>query len=193
MTDEKQTLNRRELAKAVSLGAASLLLAKSALAAPEAADPAKTLYLQLKDGRVVIRLRPDLAPKHVERIKTLAKKGFYDGIVFHRVIEGFMAQTGDPTGTGMGGSDLPNLPAEFSSAPFVRGTLGMARSQSPNSANSQFFICLAPAPFLDGQYTVFGEVVSGMEFVDKIKKGNPAANGVVQNPDKIISLKLAEG
>jgi peptidylprolyl isomerase len=193
MTDDKQTLNRRELNKAFALGAGSLLLAKGALAASEPADLANTLYLQLKDGRVVIRLRPDLAPKHVERIKTLAKKGFYDGIVFHRVIEGFMAQTGDPTGTGMGGSDLPNLPAEFSSAPFARGTLGMARSQSPNSANSQFFICLAPAPFLDGQYTVFGEVVSGMEFVDKIKKGNPAANGVVENPDKIISLKLAEG
>ena len=135
---------------------------------------------------MVIRLRPDLAPKHVERIKTLAKKGFYDGVVFHRVIEGFMAQTGDPTGTGMGGSDLPNLPAEFSKAPFTRGTLGMARSQSPNSANSQFFICFAPAPFLDGQYTVFGEVVSGMEFVDKIKRGEPPAN-----PDKIISMKLA--
>jgi peptidylprolyl isomerase len=192
MTDTDKTLDRRELAKALSLGAASLLLAKSALAAPEA-DPANTLYLQLKDGRVVIRLRPDLAPKHVERIKTLAKKGFYDGIVFHRVIEGFMAQTGDPTGTGMGGSDLPNLPAEFSSAPFVRGTLGMARSQSPNSANSQFFICLAPAPFLNGQYTVFGEVVSGMEFVDKIKKGSSAQNGTVENPDRIVSLKLAEG
>jgi peptidylprolyl isomerase len=191
MTDTK-TLNRRELAKVFSLGAAAFLLAKNALAAAET-DPANTLYLQLKDGRVVIRLRPDLAPKHVERIKTLAKKGFYDGIVFHRVIEGFMAQTGDPTGTGMGGSDLPNLPAEFSSAPFVRGTLGMARSQSPNSANSQFFITFAPAPFLNGQYTVFGEVVSGMEIVDKIKKGNAAANGVVENPDKIVSLKLAEG
>jgi peptidylprolyl isomerase len=184
MTETNLTLDRRQMATALSLGAASLLLAgKTALAAE---DPSNTLYMQLKDGRVVIRLRPDLAPQHVERIKTLAKKGFYDGIVFHRVIEGFMAQTGDPTGTGMGGSDLPNLPAEFSKAPFARGTLGMARSQSPNSANSQFFICLAPAPFLDGQYTVFGEVVSGMEFVDKIKRGEPPTN-----PDKIISLKLA--
>jgi peptidylprolyl isomerase len=184
MTDKNLTLDRRQMATALSVGAASLLFAgKTALAAE---DPSNTLYMQLKDGRVVIRLRPDLAPQHVERIKTLAKKGFYDGIVFHRVIEGFMAQTGDPTGSGMGGSDLPNLPAEFSKAPFARGTLGMARSQSPNSANSQFFICLAPAPFLDGQYTVFGEVVSGMEFVDKIKRGEPPAN-----PDKIISMKLA--
>ena len=184
MTDKNLTLDRRQMATALSVGAASLLFAgKTALAAE---DPSNTLYMQLKDGRVVIRLRPDLAPQHVERIKTLAKKGFYDGIVFHRVIEGFMAQTGYPTGTGMGGSDLPNLPAEFSKAPFARGTLGMARSQSPNSANSQFFICLAPAPFLDGQYTVFGEVVSGMEFVDKIKRGEPPAN-----PDKIISMKLA--
>jgi len=184
MTEKNFTLDRRRMAKALSVGAASLLLAgKTALAAD---DPSNTLYMQLKDGRVVIRLRPDLAPQHVERIKTLAKKGFYDGIVFHRVIEGFMAQTGDPTGTGMGGSDLPNLPAEFSKAPFARGTLGMARAQSPNSANSQFFICLAPAPFLDGQYTVFGEVVSGMEFVDKIKRGEPPTN-----PDKIISMKLA--
>ncbi len=187
------TLDRRQLAKALSLGAATALLAgKTAMAAQEPVnDPANTLYLQLKDGRVVIRLRPDLAPQHVARIKTLAKRGFYNGVVFHRVIEGFMAQTGDPTGTGMGGSDLPNLPAEFSSEPFKRGTLGMARSQSPNSANSQFFICLAPANFLDGKYTVFGEVVSGMEFVDKIKRGDSSDNGKVENPDKIISMKLA--
>ncbi|WP_296714466.1 peptidylprolyl isomerase [Rhodoblastus sp.] len=141
--------------------------------------------MQLKDGPVVIRMRPDLAPKHVEQIKTLVKRGFYDGIVFHRVIEGFMAQTGDPTGTGTGGSDLPNIPAEFSKAPFGRGTLGMARSSSPNSANSQFFICFAPSPFLDGQYTVWGEVISGMDHVDKIKRGEPPVN-----PDKIISMKL---
>ena len=166
--DDRQ-LDRRQMAKALSLGAATVLLAgKTALAAD---DPANTVDMQLKDGRVVIRLRPDLAPKHVERIKALTKRGFYNGLVFHRVIEGFMAQTGDPTGTGMGGSDLPNLPAEFSSAPFKRGTLGMARASSPNSANSQFFICFGPASFLDGQYTVFGEVVSGMEFVDKIKRG----------------------
>jgi peptidylprolyl isomerase len=130
-------------------------------------------------------MRPDLAPKHVEQIKTLVKRGFYDGIVFHRVIEGFMAQTGDPTGTGTGGSDLPNIPAEFSKASFGRGTLGMARSSSPNSANSQFFICFAPSPFLDGQYTVWGEVISGMDHVDKIKRGEPPVN-----PDKIISMKL---
>jgi peptidylprolyl isomerase len=185
MTESKTTqLDRRQLAKTISLGAALALVGgKSALAAD---DKANLVYLQLKDGTVVIRLRPDLAPKHVERIKELVKRGFYNGIVFHRVIEGFMAQTGDPTGTGMGGSDLPNLPAEFSDAPFARGTLGMARSSAPNSANSQFFICLAPAPFLNGQYTVFGEVVSGMEFVDKIKRGEPP-----QNPDKIISMKLA--
>jgi peptidylprolyl isomerase len=158
--------------------------------ASQAPDPQNTIVLTTKTGPVVIKLRPDLAPKHVERIKTLAKEGFYDGIVFHRVIEGFMAQTGDPTGTGMGGSKLPNLPAEFSQAPFKRGTLGMARASSPNSANSQFFICFADAPNLNGQYTVFGEVISGMENVDKIKKGDPAANGVVTAPDKIVSMRL---
>ncbi len=141
--------------------------------------------MQLKDGTVVIRLRPDLAPKHVAQIKALVQRGFFNGLVFHRVIDGFMAQTGDPTGTGMGGSDLPNIPAEFSKETFTRGTVGMARSQSPNSANSQFFICFAPAPFLDGQYTVWGEVISGMDFVDKIKRGEPP-----ENPDKIISMKL---
>jgi peptidylprolyl isomerase len=183
MTDSKTRFDRRQLAKALSLGAAGAVFAgKSALAQD---DKSNLVYLQLKDGTVVIRLRPDLAPKHVARIKELVKRGFYNGIVFHRVIDGFMAQTGDPTGTGMGGSDLPNLPAEFSDAPFKRGTLGMARSSSPNSANSQFFICFAPAPFLNGQYTVFGEVVSGMEFVDKIKRGEPPAD-----PDKIISMKL---
>jgi peptidylprolyl isomerase len=176
-------LDRRQISKILTVGAAGAVVGGPAFAAE---DPSNTLYLQLKDGRVVIRLRPDLAPKHVEQIKTLVKRGFYNGIVFHRVIEGFMAQTGDPTGTGTGGSDLPNLPAEFSQAPFQRGTLGMARSRSPDSANSQFFICFAPAPFLNGQYTVFGEVVSGMEFVDRIKRGEP-----VENPDKIISLKLA--
>lgn len=152
----------------------------------QTADAENTLYLDLKDGRVVIRLRPDLAPAHVERIKTLTRQGFYDGIVFHRVIDGFMAQTGDPTGTGTGGSDLPDLKAEFSSASFARGTLGMARSQSPNSANSQFFIMFADGDWLNGQYTVFGEVVEGMEFVDAIKRGEP-----VQNPDKIVRLQVA--
>ncbi|MDD7908770.1 MULTISPECIES: peptidylprolyl isomerase [Pseudovibrio] len=149
-------------------------------------DLENTLYLDLKDGRVEIQLRPDLAPMHVERIKQLTRDGFYDGIVFHRVIDGFMAQTGDPTGTGRGGSDLPDLKAEFSQEPFKRGTLGMARASNPNSANSQFFIMFADGAFLNGQYTVFGEVISGMEHVDKIKRGEP-----VQNPDKIIKMQVA--
>jgi peptidylprolyl isomerase len=174
------TIDRRSL----MLGLPLAVAAGNALAQTSNKD---TLYLDLKDGRVVIRLRPDLAPKHVEQIKTLAKQGFYDGIVFHRVIEGFMAQTGDPTGTGMGGSKLPNIPAEFSQTPFRRGTLGMARSQSPNSANSQFFICFKEASFLNGQYTVFGEVISGMEFVDKIKRGEPPVN-----PDKMVKMSLAD-
>ncbi|MCW2284092.1 peptidylprolyl isomerase [Rhodoblastus acidophilus] len=176
-------LDRRRFS-GLALGLAGLMAGAGAARAAD--DPENLLYLQLKDGVVVIRLRPDLAPKHVAQIKALTRKGFYDGIVFHRVIDGFMAQTGDPTGTGMGGSDLPNIPAEFSQEPFKRGTLGMARSSSPNSANSQFFICFAPAPFLNGQYTVWGEVISGMEFVDKIKRGEPP-----QNPDKIVSLKVA--
>ena len=155
-----------------------------------AADPENTLYLDLKDGRVVIEMRPDLAPKHVARIKELTRKGFYNGLVFHRVIDGFMAQTGDPQGTGMGGSGV-KLPAEFSRQPFERGSVGMARAADPNSGDSQFFICLAPAEFLDGKYTVWGQVVSGMEFVDKIKKGDRAANGAVSNPDKIIKMQVA--
>lgn len=166
------------------------LLFGASLAHAQALDPQNTIYLELKDGRVVIKLRPDLAPKHVEQIKALTRQGFYDGIVFHRVIEGFMAQTGDPTGTGMGGSKLTNLPAEFTPQPFNRGTLGMARSNDPNSANSQFFICFQPAPFLNNKYTVFGEVVSGMEFVDKIKKGDQAQNGTVKAPDKIVSMHV---
>ncbi len=164
------------------------------LASPLAAqtlDPENTVHLQTKDGRIVIRLRPDLAPKHVAQIKTLVRRGFYNGIVFHRVIDGFMAQTGDPRGDGTGGSDLPNIPAEFSSTPFKRGVLGMARSQSPNSANSQFFIMFADGSFLNGQYTVFGEVVSGMDIVDKIKKGDPNRNGTVAAPDKIVKMTIA--
>ncbi len=160
-------------------------------AAQTKADPQNTIYLDTKDGRITIRLRPDLAPKHVEQIKTLTKQGFYDGIVFHRVIPGFMAQTGDPTGTGTGGSKLPNIPAEFTQTPFQRGSVGMARSSSPNSANSQFFICFEGCASLTGQYTLFGEVVSGMDVVDKIKKGNQAANGMVSNPDKIVKMQLA--
>jgi cyclophilin family peptidyl-prolyl cis-trans isomerase len=153
-------------------------------------DPQNTLYLDLKDGRVVIKLRPDLAPKHVEQIKTLTKRGFYDGIVFHRVIDGFMAQTGDPTGTGMGGSDLPNIQAEFTREPYKRGSVGMARSSSPNSANSQFYICFDGCGGLTGQYTLWGEVVSGMDAVEKIKKGSSGNNGQVTGPDKIVRMRL---
>lgn len=152
----------------------------------EARDLENTLYLQLKDGRVVIELLPEKAPGHVERIKKLAREGFYDGIVFHRVIEGFMAQTGDPTGTGRGGSKEPDLKAEFNDVPHVRGTVSMARGGHPDSANSQFFICFADARFLDNQYTAWGRVVEGMEFVDAIARGEPPAN-----PDKIVSLKVA--
>lgn len=173
-----------------ALGAA--FLAVVPVHAQQAADAANTVHLDTKDGRIVIRLRPDLAPKHVEQIKTLTKQGFYDGIVFHRVIGGFMAQTGDPTGTGSGGSKLPNIPAEFTTtAKFNRGTVGMARSSSPDSANSQFFIMFGPTPSLDGQYTIVGEVTSGMDVVDKIKKGDARANGSVQGPDKIVRMRLA--
>jgi cyclophilin family peptidyl-prolyl cis-trans isomerase len=153
---------------------------------PATRDPENTIVMETTKGRVVIALRPDLAPKHVERIKTLAREGFYDGIVFHRVIDGFMAQTGCPHGTGTGGSKLPNLPAEFNAEPHVRGTCSMARAQNPNSANSQFFICFDDARFLDKQYTAWGQVVEGMENVDKIKRGEPVAN-----PDKIVSMKVA--
>jgi peptidylprolyl isomerase len=172
---------------------AFLAVSLVALAAPALADDDKdnTLILTTKHGKVVIRLRPDLAPKTVAQIKTLTKHKFYDGIVFHRVIPGFMAQTGDPTGTGSGGSDLPDIPAEFTSTPFKRGTVGMARSSDPNSANSQFFICLGDADFLDNKYAVFGEVVSGMDAVDKIKAGTADNNGAVDNPDKIVTLRLA--
>ena len=163
----------------------------SDLAAAQPADLENTLYMDLKDGRVVIRLRPDLAPKHVERVKLLARRGFYDGTVFHRVIEGFMAQGGDPTGTGTGGSDLPDLPAEFTNkAHFLRGTVGAARTGNPNSANSQFYIMFAPASHLDNQYTIWGQVVQGMEFIDKIKRGS-GGGGTVQNPDKIIRVQVA--
>jgi len=157
--------------------------------APSAERP--HLLMQLEDGTVDIELRPDLAPAHVARILTLTREGFYDGVVFHRVIPGFMAQTGDPTGTGAGGSDLPDLKAEFTDAPFERGTLGMARGSSPDSANSQFFITFEPAPHLNGQYTVFGQVVSGMDHVDAIKKGSAAENGRVADPDRIVSLTVA--
>jgi cyclophilin family peptidyl-prolyl cis-trans isomerase len=148
-------------------------------------DPENTLVLETTKGTVVIECRPDLAPNHVARIKELARSGFYDGIVFHRVIDGFMAQTGDPTGTGMGGSGT-KLKAEFSDAPHDRGVCSMARAQNPDSGDSQFFICFADARFLDGQYTAWGNVVEGMEAVDKIKRGEP-----VKDPDKIVSMKVA--
>jgi cyclophilin family peptidyl-prolyl cis-trans isomerase len=149
------------------------------------ADPENTLILETTKGRVVIALRPDLAPNHVERIKTLARQGFYDGVPFHRVIDGFMAQTGDPTGTGTGGSDLPDLKAEFNDEPHVRGVCSMARTSYPHSANSQFFICYDDVRFLDKQYTVWGKVTEGMENVDKIKRGEP-----VSDPDRITSMKV---
>lgn len=153
-------------------------------------DYENIVYIKLKDGMVVIELFPDKAPKHVEQIKRLVRSGFYDGLTFHRVIDGFMAQGGDPKGDGTGGSGK-KIPAEFSKVPHKRGILSMARAQDPNSADSQFFIVLKDSPFLDGQYTVFGRVISGMEFVDKIKKGNPSQNGTVLNPDKIISMAIA--
>ena len=149
------------------------------------ANPEDTLIIETTKGRVTVAMRPDLAPNHVARIKELARQGFYDGVVFHRVIDGFMAQTGDPTGSGMGGSGQ-KLPAEFSNEPFERGTLGMARTQDPNSADSQFFITFSPTPHLNGQYTVWGEVVEGMEHVDAIAKGEPP-----RNPDKIVRMQVA--
>jgi peptidylprolyl isomerase len=167
-----------------------------------AAEPEDTLVLTLKDGDVTIGLRPDLAPKHVEQIRKLVRDGAYDNVAFHRVIDGFMAQTGDvqygdmedgfnPRAVGTGGSDLPDLPAEFSSEKFERGVVGMARAQNPNSANSQFFIMFAPAPSLNGDYTVIGKVESGMDLVDKIKKGSNAQNGAVASPDRIVKARIA--
>ncbi len=161
-------------------------------AAP-AQDRENLILLEIPHGTVTIQLRPDLAPRHVERIKVLARRGFYDNTPFHRVIEGFMAQGGDPTGRGTGGSDLPNLPAEFSQpsrARFLRGTCGMARTQDPNTANSQFFIMFAPGSFLDGQYTIWGQVISGMEAVDRIARGE-GQGGTVRNPDRITRMRVA--
>jgi cyclophilin family peptidyl-prolyl cis-trans isomerase len=173
-----------------------------ALAASTFASAAELLTVQLKDGPVVIELMPDVAPKHVAQIEALAKKGAYDNVAFHRVIDGFMAQTGDvqygnmekgfsAQRAGTGGSDLPDIPAEFSKVPFTRGVVGMARSQDPNSANSQFFIMFADGPFLNGQYTVVGKVVSGMEAVDKIKRG-AGGNGEVSNPDRMIKVTVGK-
>jgi len=182
-------MNRR------SLLTTSLLVAGASAGARAqgAVDRENTLLMELKDnGRVIIRLRPDLAPLHVERIKLLTRRGFYNGTPFHRVIEGFMAQGGDPTGTGTGGSDLPNLRAEFtppSRARFLRGTCGMARTQDPNTANSQFFIMFAPGSSLDGQYTIWGQVTDGMEYVDRIKRG-VGGSGMVSNPDRLIRMRV---
>jgi peptidylprolyl isomerase len=164
------------------------------LAAPLSAqelDAENMLIMQLDAGEVAIALRPDLAPAHVERLKKLTRQGFYDGVAFHRVIPGFMAQTGDPTGTGMGSSDLPDLKAEFSAVQFTRGIVGMARSQSPDSANSQFFIAYADAPWLNGKYTIVGEVVAGMALIDSLKKGAKANNGQVDDPDRIVKMIVA--
>ena len=169
--------------------AALAVIASLGFAQAQAPDPSNTVVLETKSGPVTIRLRPDLAPKHVAQIKALTKRGFYDGIVFHRVIGGFMAQTGDPTGTGTGKSDLPNLPAEFTQTPYKVGSVGMARSQSPDSANSQFFICFEGCGPLTGQYTLFGEVTSGMDAVRKIKTGAPGS-GQVSGPDKIVRMRL---
>lgn len=156
-----------------------------------ALDKENILYIDLKSGRVAIRLRPDLAPDHVARVKKLTREGFYDGIVFHRVIKGFMAQTGDPRGNGTGGSNYPDLRAEFSNEPFKRGTVGAARSSNRHSANSQFFICFAPASNLNGSYTVWGQVIRGMERVDAIRLGDQARNGAVDNPDKMLKVQVA--
>ena len=162
-----------------------------ALAPARAADPQNTIYLDVPAGRVVIELLPDLAPKTVAHVKELTRRGFYDGLAFHRVIDGFMAQTGDPKGNGTGGSGQ-NVKAEFSqNAHFERGTLGLARAGDPDSGDSQFFICFAPAPFLDGKYAIFGKVISGMEYIDAIKKGDSGRNGTVDKPDHIVHMQIA--
>jgi peptidylprolyl isomerase len=184
------------------LAFAALFVVASAFGALAAEDPENTLVISLKDGDVVVALRPDLAPKHVERIKALARAGAYDNVAFHRVIEGFMAQTGDvqfgdledgydAARVGTGGSDQPDVPAEFSSEKFERGVIGMARSADPDSANSQFFIMFVEYPSLNGEYTIVGNVVSGMEAVDKIKRGDEAQNGVVTDPDRMLKVIVA--
>ncbi len=173
--------------KHLALLAGSIFLMTTANPSEAASDPENTIFMNLSSGgTVTIEMKPDLAPKHVERIKKLTREGFYDGLVFHRVISGFMAQTGDPTGTGMSGSDEPDLPAEFSDYPYNRGTVGMARTADPNSANSQFYICFNDCNFLNGQYTVWGQVTAGMEYVDALAVGEPPAN-----PDKIIKMQVA--
>jgi len=183
-------LSRAFKAAAVALAAFTAVAGIMPAHAQEKLDLENTLYLDLEYGRVVIKMRPDLAPKHVARVKELTRQGFYDGLTWHRVIDGFMAQTGDPDGDGTGGSGQ-NIPAEFNAGKHTRGAVSMARASNINSADSQFFIVLADAPHLNGQYTYWGEVVSGMEFVDQIRKGNPAANGKVPYPDRIIRMQVA--
>jgi peptidylprolyl isomerase len=188
-------LSRRRLLAAfsllVTLMIGSTMSDTTADAAGLKLDPQNTVYMDIPEGRVVIQLRPELAPKHVARVKELCAEHFYDNTPFHRVIDGFMAQGGDPTGTGTGGSKLPNLPAEFSkTAHFLTGTVGAARAGDPNSANSQFFIMFAANPGLDGQYTIWGRVVEGMQFVNKIKRGT-GPNGSVTDPDRILKMRLA--
>ncbi|MDB5411810.1 MAG: peptidylprolyl isomerase [Rubritepida sp.] len=186
-------MNRRALMTTTLIAAGAIMSETNEAEAQAAPDRENTLVLELKDNaRVTIRMRPDLAPLHVERIKILARRGFYDGTPFHRVIAGFMAQGGDPTGTGTGGSDLPNIRAEFSQpnvARFLRGTCGMARAGDPNSANSQFFIMFAPTPSLDGQYTIWGQVTAGMENVDRIAQG-AGGSGTVRTPDRLIHARV---
>ena len=179
-----------------------LLMLPLAMTEAKPTNPENTLTIELKDGNVVIELYPDIAPKHVERIKKLVNQGKYDGVVFHRVIDGFMAQTGDVEfgnkkdfnsgRVGTGGSDLPDLKEEFNEKKHIRGTCSMARSSNPNSANSQFFICFEEASFLDRQYTVWGQVIDGMEYVDKIKKGSSSNNGSVSDPDHMVKLSIGK-
>lgn len=200
MPRSRRLMSRREMTGlglnlGFSLGLAAVGAAITSIGPANAQSTGKldlenTLYLDLDYGRVVIRLRPDLAPKHVARIKELTRQGFYDGLVWHRVIEGFMAQTGDPDGDGTGGSGT-NIPAEFNAGKHVRGACSMARASNINSADSQFFIVLADSAHLDGQYTYWGEVAEGMEFVDQIRKGNPARNGQVAYPDRIVRMLVA--
>ncbi|MEO1281740.1 MAG: peptidylprolyl isomerase [Pseudomonadota bacterium] len=179
------------MSRVLAAVAAVMVFAIGSLSANAANDPENTLVIELAGGKkVVIAMRPDLAPKHVARYKQLAREGFYDGVKWHRVITGFMAQTGDPTGTGGGGSSYPDLSAEFTNTPFERGTLGAARTNDPNTANSQFFITFTRTPHLNGQYTVWGKVVEGMIHVDNIKKGAPGS-GAVQDPDKMVKVYVA--
>ena len=180
------------MTRLLAIFAVALLVLAPIGAGAQTLDPENTIYLQLTAGRVVIKLRPDLAPNHVARVKELTRAKFYDGLTFHRVIPGFMAQTGDPNGDGSGGSDKPDLRAEIKPVHFARGSIGAARGPDPDSANSQFFICLGDAEWLDGGYTLWGEVVEGMEFVDKIKPGNPdIEDGRVKDPDKIVTMRVA--